>query len=99
MINAILNGLLSFASSLITLLLSPIDNFIDQNLPNFSSMLNTIGSTFTFISQGLGWVVDSFCIPNYALTFLVLTFAYRLNLRLAVKVIKLALNWWEKIVP
>lgn len=99
MINAILNGILSFASSLITLLLNPIDRFIDANIPSLSTILNNIGATFTFLTQTLGWVVDSFCLPNYAITFLILTITFRLNLRFAVNGIKLALHWWEKIIP
>lgn len=99
MINTILNGILSFASSLITLLLSPIDRFIDSNIPSLSSIINNIGATFTFLTQSIGWVVDSFCLPTYAITFLILTFTFRLNLRIGIAAIKIALHWWEKIVP
>lgn len=97
MINAILNGVLSFASSLITLVLSPIDRFIDSNIPSLSSIINNIGATFTFLTNVMGWVVDSFCLPTYAITFLILTFTFRINLRIGVYAVKLALNWWDKL--
>ena len=58
MINAILSGILKFLSGLITIVFKPLDQFIDANIPSLSSVLNSIGATFQFISHGLGWVID-----------------------------------------
>lgn len=99
MINAILKGILNFLSGLITFVLSPLDNYIRQWMPDFADVLQLVSSVFNFISQTLGWVVDSFCIPSVAISFVLLTFTFRLNIRIVTHGLRLAVKWWDKLVP
>lgn len=99
MINAIINGFLKLITGLVDLLLHPIDMFIVNNLPSFSSAISSVVALFTLITQGIDWAIDSFCIPDYAITFMILTLGFRLYLRLNIAGVKLALNWYEKLIP
>lgn len=99
MINAILNGLLSFISSLIQIVLAPINSIIASSFPDLSTGLSFITALFNVIGRVLGWVIDLSCIPAETISILTLTLISRYSLRHLVHGVKLALNWYRKLMP
>lgn len=97
LINAIINGVLSFVSGLLSLVLLPIDTLISQYLPDFSEVLANFG---LFIDEILGiipWVLSWFNIP-FALLQLVLGWAIsKILLLLGTHIFKLTLAWWRTL--
>lgn len=99
MINAILNGLFNFLTSIITVLLSPIDTFITNNLPDFS---NVLASFSNFIDEVIGffpWILSWFHIPGTLLIFVVGYYVFKLSSSAAISVLKLVLAWYRKLMP
>lgn len=99
MINALLNGLLSFISSLISVVLSPIDQIIVAYFPDVSNALSSVTAFFNVVGSVLGWIIDLSCIPSSVISIVVATLFFRYTLRYLVYGIKLALNWYRKLMP
>lgn len=97
MINAIINGILSFVSGLLTLVLSPIDALITQYLPDVSSVLSGVSSFFSEILGIIPWLLSWFNIPRELLT-LALTWAIaKILLLLGTHTFKLVCAWWRTL--
>lgn len=97
MINAIVNGVLSFVSGLLTMLLSPIDTLIETALPDFSNVLSDFS---LFIDEILGiipWVLSWFNIPMYLLTLALTWLISKLLLLLGTHTFKIMLAWWRTL--
>ena len=60
MINAILKGIFSLVTSLVSVLLSPIDSIISTALPSLQVGINAIGQFLTLITSSIGCCV--FCL-------------------------------------
>lgn len=99
MINAILTGILNLIISLVNVLLAPIDLAIKSLLPGLDSAFNAIGGFFTYVNQGLGWVISSSCISSEALSLIVLYFTFKLTAPMTFYLIKLALSWYNRLKP
>lgn len=99
MINAILKGIISLIVGLVNLILSPIDALILSALPDLSNALTAVGNFFTFISQGIGWVVSLTGLSNETLSLIVLYFTFKLTAPMFFYMIKLALSWYNKLKP
>lgn len=99
MINAILKGVISLIVGLVNLILSPIDALILSVLPDLSNGLTAVGNFFTFISQGIGWVVSLTGLSNETLSLIVLYFTFKLTAPMFFYMIKLALSWYNKLKP
>ena len=99
MINAILNGILDFVFSLISILLSPIDALISSTIPSFSQVLTDFGSFISTILGFIPWILSWFNIPIALLTFVAYYFIAKLSISIVVHEIKVALAWYRKLVP
>lgn len=99
MINAILKGIFSLVTSLVTLLLAPIDSIISNALPSLQVGINAIGSFLTLITQSIGWVLSVFGLSSECLSLIVVYFTFKLTIPLAISTIKLAIRWYDKIKP
>ena len=98
MINALLSGLIDFATNSISWFLSPIDNLITQYLPDLSSSLNSISSLFSMGLDKVGWFVDaSFLYPSTIGIIATIGIA-RLTISPLVSLIKNLVHWWDSIV-
>lgn len=97
MINAIINGVLSFVSGLLSLILAPIDVLIETAIPSFADVLDSFGS---FIDQILGiipWVLSWFNIPMALLTMTLVWLISKIGLLLATHTTKIILAWWRTL--
>lgn len=99
MINKILMGIIKLIISLVTLILTPIDNLIASFLPDLSNGLTAVGSFLNLISNGLGWVVSSTGLSNESLSLIVAYFSFKLTAPMLFYMIKLALSWYNKLKP
>lgn len=97
MINAIINGVLSFVNGLLGLILAPVDTLISQFLPDFSQVLTDFGY---FIDEILGiipWVLSWFNIPMALLTLALVWAISKIGLLLGTHMLKVTLAWWRTL--
>lgn len=99
MINAILKGIIGLIVGLVSIILAPIDNLIQSALPNLSNALTSVGQFFALISNGIGWVISSTGLSNDTLSLIALYFTFKLTAPMMFYMIKLALNWYNRLKP
>lgn len=98
MINSILNGLIEFFTTLLNILLLPLDTAIQTFLPDFSDVLSLFND---FVDQVLGffpWILSWFNIPDLVLTLAVGWIIGKISISIAVYTIKLVVAWWDRLV-
>ena len=99
MINKILMGILKLIVGLVSLILYPIDLLIQSFLPDLSNALTAIGKFLNLIGNGIGWVISATGLSKETLSLIALYFAFTLTAPLAFYMIKLALNWYNRLKP
>lgn len=100
MIAKLLSALMGLIIKLVTLLMTPINLLIESLLPQeVVNGLNSIGSFFQIVSDGIGWVISASGIPSTAIAIIVATMVFKLTAPLLVHVTKLALAWYDKLKP
>lgn len=99
MINKILMGIINLIVSLVSLILTPIDNLIASALPDLSNALTAVGNFFNLISGGIGWVVSATGLSSETLSLIVAYFTFKLTAPMLFYMIKLALSWYNKLKP
>lgn len=99
MINAILKGIFKLITSLVGVLLSPIDNLIATALPDLQTGLNAIGEFLSLATSSVGWVLSVFGLSSECLSLIVLYFTFKLSVPLTISTIKLAIRWYDKLKP
>lgn len=92
-------GIIKLIISLVSLILTPIDNLILTVLPDLSNGLTAVGSFLNLISNGIGWVISASGLSNEALSLIVAYFAFKLTAPMLFYLIKLALSWYNKLKP
>lgn len=97
MINAILKGILSLLTSLLSIFLAPINNLVSRFLPDFSSALTKIASFFTMCTGKIGWVLDSLLIDKETISLLVTVMIMKLTLPYLISGIKSVVKWWRSL--
>lgn len=98
MIGALLTGLLRFATYILGILLTPINNYIEQNIPQLDSAFNLIADFFNIAGSNLGWVRESLFITSDVMSLIIITIGIRLTIPLLLSGIKLVAKWWDTIV-
>lgn len=99
MINKILLGIIKLIISLVTLILTPIDNLIQTAVPDLSSAFTAIGNFLNVISSGLGWAISLTGLSSSAISLLVSYYVFTLTAPLLFYMIKLALSWYNRLKP
>lgn len=97
MINAILTGIIKLIISLVTLVLTPIDNLILSVLPDLSHSFTAIGDFFELIGTSIGWCVSVLGLSSECLSLIVVYFTFKLTAPMLFYMIKLALAWYDKL--
>lgn len=97
MINAILKGVLSLLTSLLSIFLSPINTLISNFLPDFSDALTKVASFFTMCTGKIGWVLDSLLIDSETISLLVTIMIMKLTLPYLISSIKTIVKWWRSL--
>lgn len=99
MINKILMGIIKLIVSLVSVILTPIDNIIESLLPDLSNALTAVGNFFSLISQSIGWCVSILGLSNETLSLIVMYFTFKLTAPMMFYMIKLALSWYNRLKP
>lgn len=97
MINKILMGVFKIVVSLISLLLTPINNAITQYLPGLDNALTGLANVFQIGGQYIGWILDALCITPTTISLLVSVMVFKLTFPLVVSLFKLVINWYDKM--
>lgn len=99
MINALLTGIFKVITSLVNLILSPINTLITNSLPELSTAFSTIHTMFNILFSGLGWWKDALLLSSETISLMISCWTIKLTLPLTIYVIKLAIKWYDKLKP
>ncbi|MDD6710437.1 MAG: hypothetical protein PUE26_09905 [Ruminococcus sp.] len=97
MINAILKGILSLLTSLLSIFLTPINNLVSTYLPDFSNALTKIADFFVMCTGKIGWVLDSLLIDKETISLLVTVMIMKLTLPYLISSVKSIVKWWRSL--
>lgn len=97
MIKKILLGIFSLITQFIGLLLTPINNLINQYIPGFSSALNGLANVLNIASQFVGWILDSLLLNSETISFIVAVWVFKLSFPYLVSLIKLVVQWYNNL--
>ena len=97
MIKKIIKGIFNLVIGLVNLILSPIDNLINNALPSIAAAISYINNFLDFIGDTIPWVLSWFHLPNAFISLLVGYWTFKLTLPLTIHTIKLAIKWWDKL--
>lgn len=99
MINKLLTGIIKLIISLVSLILTPIDNLIESALPSLSTAFTAIGNFLNIISSGIGWAISLTGLSSNAISLIVTYYVFKLTAPLLFYMIKLALSWYNRLKP
>lgn len=99
MINALLTGIFKVITSLVNLILSPINSLISSYLPDLANVFTTIHSACTILFSGLGWWKDALMLSTETISLIITYWTIKLTLPLIISTIKLAIKWYDKLKP
>lgn len=97
MINAILTGVFNVIISLVSVILSPIDNLIVSYLPDLANGISAIGQLFATIGTSIGWAISLTGISSECIALIVTYYVFKLTVPMFFYLIKLALAWYNKL--
>lgn len=99
MIGKLLNGIFKLVIGLVTTLLAPIDTLIENSIPALSDGLNAVNSVIDFAINSLGYVIDLSGLTDIAIFLIVGYWTFSITSTLAISVVKLAIKWYQALVP
>lgn len=92
-----IQAILDFLSGVLTILLAPIDLFIEALLPELSSTFTAIYDFFEMIFSSIGFAIDLLAVPPFVISLIISLYIFKLTLPLQIYIFKLVLNWYDKI--
>lgn len=99
MINAILKGIFKLITSLVSLILLPIDAAINLALPSVADALDLISNFFNWVTGLIPWGISWFGMDLTVRTLFVGYITFELTVPLTISTIKLAIKWYDKLKP
>lgn len=99
MINKILMGIIKLIVSLVSIILTPIDNLIQSALPQLSNAFTAIGNFLNIISSSIGWCISLTGLSSETISLIVAYFTFTLTAPMLFYMIKLALSWYNRLKP
>lgn len=99
MIKAIINGIFSMVIGLVSIILTPIDLIISNALPGLSEAFTSMGNLFNLIGSSMAWGLSVFGLSPIAINILTLYYTFILTVPVVVWMVKLAIQWYDKIKP
>ena len=99
MINKLLMGIFKIIISLVSLLLTPIDNLISQFLPVLDDAFTMIGNLVQQLCNVIPWVMSWLGVSSVVVSLLVSYLTFKMSVPIVVHTVKLALKWYDKLKP
>lgn len=98
MINAFLNGLLSFFGQVIDIVLFPINTALETLVPSTSNAFSYINQFWSLLSNYSGFVMSYTGLTTEVVSIIILLMIANLTIPLAVHGLKLFAKWWEVLI-
>lgn len=98
-VTGLVNFFFSLVLSLINLLVTPINNFIINNIPGLSDIINQIGDFFEYIGNIVPWVVSYFGLYPQLINQIVNILTLEILFILFDDAIKFAVKWYNTLKP
>lgn len=99
MIKAIISGIFNLIIGLVSIILSPIDLLIATALPDLSTAFTSFGNLLHLIGNSVGWGVSLLGISQVALNIITMYYIFVLTYPMAIWMMKLAIQWYDKLKP
>lgn len=99
MINAIINGLLSFVSQLIEACFFPLDTLISNYMPDVTAILSYISNFFNLLENYGAFVLSYTGLTHEIIGFAVLMIVATIYIAFLTLGIKLILRWYRMLMP
>lgn len=97
MIQAILTGVFKLVTSLVSIILTPIDLAISSALPGVASALNMVSSFFTWLGSALSWAWSWVGFNSTVTSLFVGYLVFKFTVPFAIHTVKLAIQWYDKL--
>lgn len=99
MANAIIKALFKLLMKLVVIVLTPLDLLIKNLLPDLSNVLAKVNSFFDLLIDYASFGVSYLGLTTETLSIITLLLTLILTIPLAVHVIKLAIKWYNALMP
>lgn len=99
MINLLLTAFYSILTTLVNVLLAPINLLIVNIFPDLNDALISVSSLFDLLSTYIGWVIDLSGLTPLAINVLIAYWTFKLTVPLTVYVVKVAIKWYHYLIP
>lgn len=97
MIKAIITGIFKLITSLINIILLPINALINTFIPDLNNVFGIITNFFNYAFNLAGYILDMLCIPPIVANLFVAYITFKLTAPYAINAIKLALKWYNTL--
>lgn len=97
MIQSILTGVFKLVTSLVSLILAPIDLAISTALPGVADALNMVASFFNWLGQALAWCWSWVGFNSTVTSLFVGYLVFKYTVPFAIHTAKLAIQWYDKL--
>lgn len=95
----IISVILSFVTTLINLVLLPMDLVIVNYFPTLQTALDSVNNLLGWLTDFTAWVISWLPFDSNFYTFTLLALIAIYTIPLAVNGIKLVVKWWHYLVP
>lgn len=92
-----IESIITFISSVLEIILLPIDLLITALLPDLANTFASIYAFFEIIFSNIGFAIDLLAVPPAVISLMIIFFTFKLTLPIQVYMFKLVLNWYDKI--
>lgn len=97
MIKVIISGIFKLLIGLISIIFSPIDNYIMSNVPSLANVLTAINGLFDYATTYIGYIKDMLLLENYTIDLLIAYATFYLTAPLVFNGIKVAVKWYNSL--
>ena len=97
MIKRLLKAIIKLIINMTTALISPLDDFINDLLPDMQYAYQAIAKFFQLAGNTLGYCVSMLGLSDTALTLIVLYFTIKLTYPVLVALVKLGIKWYNAL--
>lgn len=98
MINAILNGVLSFLTQIIHIILTPVNLALQTLVPDLENAFSIVNQFWGLVSNYTGFVISYTGFNADVVSIIILLIIANITIPLAVHGVKLLAKWWEVLV-
>lgn len=95
----IINVILTFVTTLINLVLLPMDLVISQYFPSLQTALESVNNLLGWLSDFTAWVISWLPFDSNFYTFTLVALIAIYTIPVMVNAIKLVVKWWHYLVP